>query len=167
MKVTEALRRRHSVRAFLDRAVDRADIEAVLDAAFTQGRPSEMDYHYYPTQWGEPFRRRRVECGHLLYRSLKISREDRERRRQQWIENYRAFGAPCVIFVLIRRGLESGSFMDAGMFIQSVMLAASEFGLSTCAQAALGEYPDIVRRALGFDDDHIVLGDLTRTLAPR
>ena len=36
-----------------------------------------------------------------------------------------------------------------GMFIQNVMLAARGLGLDTCPQAALAEYPDIVRDILG------------------
>jgi nitroreductase len=189
MNVIDALFRRHCTRAFLERPVERSDIEKILaascrspsgantqpwevavmrggaltrllrkiESAFREGQPSAMGYNYYPTQWEEPYRRRRVECGYLLYGALGIARDDRERRREQWIANYRAFGAPCVIFVLMRRGLESGSFMDAGMFLQSVMLAACELGLATCPQAALGEYPDLVREALGFDDGYLVL----------
>ena len=43
--------------------------------------------------------------------------------------------------------MEKGSFMDYGMFIQSIMLSAVEYGLATCPQAALGEYPDIVGKS--------------------
>jgi nitroreductase len=39
-----------------------------------------------------------------------------------------------------------------GMFIQNVMLAARGFGLETCPQAALAEYPDIVRSILSLPD---------------
>jgi nitroreductase len=57
----------------------------------------------------------------------------------------------------MRRTMQSGSYMDMGMFIQSVMLAACEQGLATCPQAALAEYPDIVRDALDVGDDYMVL----------
>lgn len=189
MRVSAALRRRHSTRAFLDRPVSRTDIEFVLDVArrapsgtntqpwevavvsgaarerilgrieqaFRDGVPSHMDYRYYPQQWEEPYKSRRVACGYQLYSALGIERGDRERRREQWVANYRAFGAPVVLFFLMKRRMESGSYMDMGMFIQSVMLAAQERGLATCPQAALGEYPDIVRDALGVGDDDFVL----------
>ncbi len=134
-----------------------ARLLAAIEQAYRDGEAQAMDYRYYPSRWEEPFKGRRVECGMLLYGALGIDREDRERRREQWIANYRAFGAPTVIFFLMRRGLESGSYMDMGMFIQSVMLAARGEGLATCPQAALAEYPGIVREALGFDDDHLVL----------
>ena len=53
--------------------------------------------------------------------------------------------------------MEKGSFMDYGMFIQSIMLSDVEYGLATCPQAALGEYPDIVRKELPQYKDKLVL----------
>jgi nitroreductase len=128
-----------------------------IEQAYRAGQPTAMEYRYYPNQWEEPYRGRRFECGQLLYRSLDIAREDKDGRREQWIANYRAFGAPVVLFFFMRRTMQSGSYMDMGMFIQSVMLAACEEGLATCPQAALGEYPDIVRDVLQVSDDYIVL----------
>ena len=48
--------------------------------------------------------------------------------------------------------LEKGSWLDMSMFIQNVMLAARGHGLETCPQAAMSEYPDIVREILKFPD---------------
>ncbi len=129
-----------------------------IERAHRDGVAPRMDYRYYPRDWDEPYLARRVACGVQLYRSLGIERGDRERRREQWIANYRAFGAPVVLFFLMHRDLESGSYMDMGMFMQSVMLAALDHGLATCPQAALGEYPDIVRETLGFGEEYRVLG---------
>ncbi len=53
--------------------------------------------------------------------------------------------------------MEKGSYMDYGMFIQSIMLSAIECGLATCPQAALGEYPDIVRQEFPEYKDKLVL----------
>jgi nitroreductase len=47
--------------------------------------------------------------------------------------------------------------MDVGMFLQSLMLAAVEEGLATCAQAALGQYPQLVKKVLGYDPDTVLL----------
>jgi nitroreductase len=54
--------------------------------------------------------------------------------------------------VFIESRLEKGSWVDMGMFIQNIMLAARGFGLETCPQAAMAEYPDIVRRILGVPE---------------
>ena len=69
--------------------------------------------------------------------------------------NYTFFDAPVALFFTIDRDLELGSWMDYGMFLQSIMLAARGFGLETCAQAAFLKYHDTVmsndRRAPGAD----------------
>lgn len=189
MKVVEALKQRKSTRAFLQRSVDKALIEQLLDAArhapsgantqpwqvavvsgeskrqlqqrleqaFRDGVAGDMDYLYYPTEWAEPYRSRRRDCGAQLYSALHIERQDKQRRRDQWAANYRAFDAPVVLFFFMDAGLQTGSFVDYGMFLQSLMLAAVEQGLATCPQAALAEYPGIVKQALAYPDDSILI----------
>ena len=44
--------------------------------------------------------------------------------------------------------------------MQSIMLAAVEEGLATCPQAALGEFPEIVKNDLGYAADSILLGGM-------
>ena len=129
----------------------------LLENAFRSGVKGQMDYQYYPGRWKEPYRGRRRACGLQLYTALGITREDRERQLEQWAANYRAFDAPAVLFFFMDPDMEKGSFMDYGMFLQSVMLAAVEEGLATCPQASLGEYPDIVREFLGYPDDTILV----------
>jgi nitroreductase len=189
MNVIEALEKRKSTRAFLQRNVERAVLQELLGAArhapsganaqpwqvavvtgevkrrlqrriehaYREGQPPQMDYAYYPTRWEEPYRSRRKACGLQLYAALGIEREDRERQRDQWAANYRAFDAPVALLFFIDAGLESGSFMDYGMFLQSLMLAAVERGLATCPQAALADYPWIVKEALGYPQNSLLL----------
>ena len=128
-----------------------------LEKAFRDGNKGSMDYKYYPVEWAGQYKRRRKECGLLLYSTLKISREDKKRQLDQWALNYQAFNAPVVLLFFIDKTMEKGSFMDYGMFIQSIMLSAVEYDLATCPQAALGEYPDIVRNELSYYKDKIVL----------
>ncbi|OAD19152.1 NADH dehydrogenase [Candidatus Thiomargarita nelsonii] len=51
----------------------------------------------------------------------------------------------------------TGSFLDYGMFLQSLMLAAVEEGLAVCPQAALAEYPKIVKEILGYPEESILI----------
>jgi nitroreductase len=189
MNVSDAIKGRKSVRAFLEQPVSREQVEAILDTArwapsgvntqpwkvfvltgekkdalqqqilerFQAGEKGGMDYQYYPEQWSEPYSTRRKECGMALYGALDIKREDKQRRMEQWVANYRAFDAPVMLFFTMDRHLETGSYMDYGMFLQSVMLAAMDHGLTTCPQAALGEYPALVRGYLGLDEDQVVV----------
>jgi len=132
-------------------------LEQRLEAAFSDGIEAKMDYLYYPTEWSEPYKSRRVACGLELYRALHINREDKQRRRDQWAANYRAFDAPVVLFFFMDAGLQTGSFMDYGMFLQSLMLAAVDKGLATCPQAALAEYPLLVKQELGYPENSILI----------
>lgn len=116
------------------------------------GETPRQDYNYYPTQIEEPYIARKRACGHALYSALGIERNDIETRKAQWMKNYHGFGAPVALLFFIDAILEKGSWVDMGMFIQNVMLAARGFGLETCPQAALAEYPDVIRNILNIPD---------------
>ena len=128
--------------------------------AFRNKEKGEMDYHYYPTHWEPIYKARRVETGKALYDALGIQREDKQRRLDQWEANYRAFDAPVMLLFFIDKSLETGSFLDYGMFLQNIMLLAEENGLGTCPQGALGEYPAIVKEQLQISDNWKLLGGM-------
>jgi len=133
------------------------NLQTKIEAAFRSGDKGKRDYQYYPTEWIEPYKSRRKECGLLMYSTLGIKREDKERQMNQWAANYRAFDAPVMLLFFMDSGMQSGSFMDSGMFIQSVMLGALDLGLSTCPQAAIADYQHIVKTELDFNHDKILL----------
>jgi nitroreductase len=133
---------------------------SLMEKEFRENGKGKMDYSYYPDEWIEPYRSRRIATGLQMYSTLKISREEKQKQQDQWAKNYQAFGAPVALFFLIDPIMKKGSFIDYGMFIQSIMLAAAEKGLATCPQAALGEYPVIVKRELGYPQDSILLGGM-------
>jgi nitroreductase len=124
--------------------------DAIL-AARKSGMESVPDYQYYPTEWFEPYVQRRKTTGLALYSALGIGRHDKQARFKAWDDNYHFFGAPVGLLIFIDRRLAQGSWMDIGMFIQSIMLAAQAEGLATCAEASVAEYPDIVRDILGIE----------------
>jgi nitroreductase len=98
------------------------------------GYPPE--YPVYPSPLGEPYRTRRHRNGEALYATLGIPQADRPARLRQFARNYAGFGAPVLLFVSIDRGMGKAQWSDLGMFMQSVMLLAREFGLHTCPQEA-------------------------------
>jgi len=133
------------------------ELQNKMEQVFRSGKKGAMDYHYYPSEWKEPFKGRRKACGLQLYQTLEISRQDRQRQIDQWAANYRAFDAPAMLLFFMPAGLAQGSFLDYGMFLQSVMLAAVDLGLATCPQASLAEYPEIVKQALDYPEDSILI----------
>ena len=108
------------------------------------------EYAYYPRQWVAPFIDRRRKVGWDLYRLLGLAREDKAGMAAQHARNYRFFDAPVGLIFTIDRVLEQGSWLDYGMFLQSIMLAARGRGLDTCPQAAFIQFHRIITEQLGL-----------------
>lgn len=135
-------------------------LQELIEKAFRGGVKPQMDFQYYPLKWVEPYKTRRIQCGQQLYSALGIDRREKDRRLEQWAANYRAFDAPVMLLFFIDSFMETGSYLDYGMFMQAVMLAAVEEGLATCPQASLGEFPQIVKQELGYPADLLLLGGM-------
>lgn len=106
------------------------------------------DYHYYPLEWVAPYIDRRRKVGWDLYALLGLTRDNKAGMQAQHARNYRFFDAPVGLMFTIDRVMERGSWLDFGMFLQSLMVAARGRGLDTCAQAAFTQYHKIIRGVL-------------------
>ena len=80
-----------------------------------------------------------------------------EGRKNQHHDNFRFFGAPVGLFFTIDEKLNKGSWLDIGIFLSHVMLAARGYGLETCPQAAWPTYGAAVQQALGIADDEVLV----------
>ncbi len=133
-------------------------VGTAIKQAFLTGEPGHRrDYDYYTDPMREPYLARRRQCGWGLYGTLGIGRGDRAKSKAYRATNYDFFGAPAGLVFTIDRQLERGSWLDYGMFLQTIMLAARARGLHTCAEASIASYPDIVRRELNITPDWIVI----------
>lgn len=144
-------------------AVVRGATKQRLSAELIAARESAQanpDYQYYPSEWIEPFKERRRQCGLALYQALEIRREDKDRQKEAWNNNYRFFGAPVGLLIFLDRRLGQGAWIDMGMFMQNIMLAARSQGLATCPQASVADYPDVVRGLLGIEHELALLGGI-------
>ncbi|MEA3469165.1 MAG: nitroreductase [Thermodesulfobacteriota bacterium] len=132
-------------------------LQTQIEQSFRQGDRGKADYQYYPKEWIHPYKLRRINCGRLMYDTLKIKRPDKQRRLDQWAANYRAFDAPVMLLFFMDASMQTGSYIDCGMFLQSIMLAAVEHDLATCVQASFSDYPEIIKTVLGYPKDTILL----------
>ena len=133
-------------------------VGSAIQQAFVNDEPGhKRDYDYYTDPVYEPYLARRRQCGWGLYSLLGIGRGDREKSKTYRATNYNFFGAPVGLIFTIDRRLEKGSWLDYGMFLQTIMLAARARGLHTCPEAAIASYPDIVRRELGIANEWVVI----------
>lgn len=138
------------------RAALSAAIKAAHDDPAERARHTE-EYAYYPTEWRSPYVERRRKVGWDLYSLLGIGRNDRERMHAQHGRNYDFFGAPVGLMFTIDRVLQQGSWLDYGMFLQSIMVAARGRGLDTCPQAAFTQYHRIIAAHLGLGDHQMLV----------
>ncbi len=134
-----------------------ARLTGALTAAHFRGEPEAREYEYYPTRWREPYLGRRREIGWRLYELAGVARGDQEGSLRQRGRNYAFFGAPVGLVFTIDKDLEQGSWLDYGMFLQTLMIAARGAGLDTCPQAAIASYPAIVRREVGIPEDETIV----------
>ncbi|HWE99515.1 MAG TPA: nitroreductase [Caulobacteraceae bacterium] len=181
MNVSEAVAARYSCRAFTAEPVDAQTVRTILEKAHRapsggnlqpwhvfalageplsqleakarESGPQEPEYDVYPPELWEPFRTRRFVCGEDLYASIDIPREDRPARFRQLARNAEFFGAPVGLFFFLERQLGPPQWSDLGMFMQTVMLLATEAGLATCAQEFWARYPRTVGGFLETPDE--------------
>ncbi|MGE0811676.1 MAG: nitroreductase [Immundisolibacter sp.] len=133
-----------------------AAIKAAFDDPVERARHSE-EYAYYPTQWQPPYIDRRRKVGWDLYGLLGIGKTDKERMHAQHGRNYAFFDAPVGLIFTIDRVMQQGSWLDYGMFLQNIMVAARGRGLDTCPQAAFTQFHRIIEAQLGLGPDEMVV----------
>ena len=134
--------------------------EAVA-ARIAMGREGhEPEYDIYPKGLTEPWEARRFGVGEGLYAALGIPREDKAGRLARFMENYRGFGAPVMLFLHCSRIMGPPQWSDMGMWLQSVMLLLVEAGLASCPQECWAMYGTTVRRTLALDEGQILFTGL-------
>ena len=190
--VDEAIKTRHSLRAFLPTPVPRQTVEDILEVARwapsgTNTQPWQVHvltgealkrvagrihaayldpeqnaahkeaYAYYPTEWRSPYIDRRRKVGWDLYGLLGIAKTDKARMQYQHGRNFIFFDAPVGLFFTIDRVMQQGSWLDYGMFLQNVMIAARARGLHTCPQAAFTQFHRLIAEELQLSDEQTLV----------
>lgn len=117
----------------------------------------EREYEYYPKEWISPYIERRRKVGWDLYGLLGIEKTDKAGMHAQHGRNYRFFDAPVGLIFSIDRIMQLGSWLDYGMFLQNVMLAARAHGLHTCPQAAFTSFHRVIAEELAFPPEQMLV----------
>lgn len=103
------------------------------------------------------YRERQVDAAVQLYGAMGVDRHDRVGRHAAYVRNHEFFGAPHTVFIFMQQPFDTREATDIGMYAQTLMLALTARGIASCAQGALGLYPNIVRKHLGLAADHRLL----------
>ena len=132
-------------------------LKAYLDPAEVATHKEE--YQYYPQQWVAPYVDRRRKVGWDLYALMGLTRDNKAGMQAQHSRNYAFFDAPVGLIFTIDRVMEQGSWLDYGMFLQNIMVAARARGLDTCPQAAFTPFHRVIARVLNLpDSEQLVCG---------
>lgn len=110
----------------------------------TRGIMVNPDYEHMPNFTGI-YRKRQVDCAVELYTHMGIARDDRAGRMRANLRNFELFDAPHVAFIGMERDFGVTVALDVGMYIQSLLLTMTAYGIGSCAQGSMRYYPDDVR----------------------
>jgi nitroreductase len=136
----------------------KAALSAAIGAAHRDDPAAHVPaYKHFPDVLDTPFADRQREFGRLYYDSLGIAQTDAGARHAQTGRNFAFFDAPVGLVFTIADRLERGSWLDYGIFLQSVMVAARARGLDTCPQISFVKYHAIIRAALPVPADHMIV----------
>lgn len=133
-----------------------AKLLGTIAAAMPQGMAAwSSEYNIYPPELEGAYAQRRFQVGEAMYAALGIAREDKDLRRAQFADNFRAFGAPVLMLVHMPRYMGPPQWSDVGMWLQTVMLLLREEGLDSCAQEAWALYHRQIRECVAIPEDHV------------
>lgn len=137
-------------------------VDHLASVAIPRGRAAMApEYAIYPPDLSGAYEERRVAVGEAMYKAIGIARDDKKRRLDQFVANYRAFGAPVLMLVHMPRYMGPPQWADVGMWLQTVMLLLREAGLDSCAQEAWAVYQAQIREVVNIPEDHILFCGLS------
>lgn len=145
-------------------------LSAKILAAYADPEQNKLhteEYAYYPREWVSPYIDRRRKVGWDLYALLGLTRENKVGMAAQHGRNFAFFDAPVGMIFTIDRIMEQGSWLDYGMFLQNIMVAARGRGLDTCPQAAFTQYHRIISEVLGLPESETVVCGMSLGFADR
>jgi nitroreductase len=132
--------------------------KAIFDAVARDGfEPYQREWNYYPVNWREPFLGRRRKIGWDMYGLLGVAKGDFEGTHRARMRNYEFFGAPVGLIFTLDEDLEIGSWLDLGIYLGTLMVAARGHGLHTCPQAAFADFHKIIRPLLDIPEKEVIV----------
>lgn len=103
------------------------------------------------------YRERQVDAAQKLYGAMGVERGDVVGRKMAYIRNHDFFDAPHAVLIFMPEPFDTREAADIGMYAQTLMLTLIARGIASCAQGALGLFPDIIREQLGIPANYKLL----------
>jgi nitroreductase len=132
-------------------------LSALLATAHTD--PAAEPLAHLPNNLAKKYRERQENFGALFYALHEVDKCDIEARVRVSGLNFEFFGAPVGLIFTINSNLTKYSWLDYGLFLQTLMLAARSRGLSTCPQVSFARFQALIADFLHLDNgQEIVCG---------
>ncbi len=187
MDVIEAIRKRHSIRAFKKDPVPEHILREILNVSLrapswtntqpwefavigghvmdevksTLDRAERSGLNSVPdVPWPtfpDVYNNRRRELGLSIYKLKNISKEDSLKRQEWAIAGLRFFDAPNGVIFYYDKVLSQWSLLDTGLIMQNIMLAALNYGLGTCPEATVVRFPQVLRAILNIPESKVIV----------
>jgi nitroreductase len=135
------------------------ELAALFEEESKKRMPPRPDINM-PIDFPELYQNRYMGLGRDLLTFMGIERGDKAARMQHYLNMYRFFGAPVVVYLVIDHALNVPySCLDIGSIGTTICYAAANEGLGTIFLAASMHFPDIVKRVLDIPDTKkVVIG---------
>jgi nitroreductase len=135
------------------------ELARLFEAEFKSEAPSQPDVEM-PAEFPELHKQRYTDLGKELLTFMDINRADKAARHQHYVNMYKFFGAPAVIYIIMDSSLSVPyACLDIGSIGTILCYAAMQEGLGSIYLASSARYPEIVRRVLDIPaDKKIVIG---------
>ena len=117
---------------------------------------NKNDRLHYMEKFRDPYITRRRKVGWDLYALLDIKKGDYEKTKSFHVQNFSFFGAPLGLIFTIEKDLGWMSWLDYGMFLQNICIAARAYGLHTCAQASWSGVHEDISPLLKISENHLI-----------
>jgi nitroreductase len=124
-----------------------------------KGVPPRPDIQM-PIDFPDAHKKRYMGLGRALLTFMGIERDDKEARIKHYLNMYKFFGAPAVVYLLIDGRLNVPyACLDVGSIGTTLCYAAAQEGLGTIYLAAAMHFPDLVKKVLSIPEDKkVVIG---------
>lgn len=131
---------------------------ATRELCEAMGEDDRFDSDFaFPDSYEGVYRERRREVGWQLYEAVGVERGDREASGRELLRNLEFFGAPHAAIITVPASLGVYALVDAGLYVQSFLLAVHAHGLGAIAQAAIAQKSALLRDWFGWSADRRVV----------
>lgn len=187
MEVTEAIQKRHSIRAYKKNPIPESILREIISISlrapsWTNIQPWEFTViggkvmeevkrtldqaersgvkSVPDIAWPnlpDVYNSRRRQLGLDVYKVKGITKEDNLKRQEWALAGLRFFDAPNGIVFYHDRGLDKWALLDIGLIMENIMLAAINYGLGTCPETTVARFPHVLRGILSIPESKVIV----------